>query len=194
MPLEKKVQAVARLSERLGKSTVTIAANFQGLSANAMSQLRRHLRGQGVEFRVVKNTLTRRAAEASGRANVGRLLEGPTGLAFGYGDPIEPIRTLTEYVRANRLPLRIRGALIGDRLIREEEVATVLALPSRRDLGARAIGQLASPLYRLTGTLNRPLIGLVQVLNAPVQALAQVLRQRVAQLEKAPGGSEQADS
>lgn len=181
MPSAKKVRAVEELSGKLSRSSVAIATDFRGMSANAMTELRRHLRAQGIEYHVVKNTLTERAAEAAGHPEVKEALEGPTGFAFGYGDPIEPVRILQDYVRANRLPMLIRAAVLDGRVFPAAQLAALTTLPPREVLAAQLVGQLALPLVRLTMALNQPLVRLVNVLNDPLRGLAAVLRQRVAQ-------------
>ena len=153
------------------------------MSANAMAELRRHLRAQGIEYHVVKNTLTERAAGEAGHPEVKEMLEGPTGIAFGYGDAIEPIKILMDYVRTNRLPMVIRAAALEGRVFRDAQLTALITLPPREILAAQLVGQLALPLVRLTMALNQPLVGLVNVLNGPLRGLASVLRQRMAQQE-----------
>jgi len=181
MPSAKKVKAVEELADKLSRSSVAVATDFSSMSVNAMTELRRHLRTQDIEYRVVKNTLTERAAEAAGHPEVKEILEGTTGLAFGYGDSIEPIRVLTTYVRTNRLPMVVRAAALDGRVFRDAQLTALTTLPPREFLEAQLVGQLALPLTRLATVLNQPLAGLVNVLNGPLYGLATVLRQRLAQ-------------
>ena len=181
MPPPKKTRDVEELTDRLSRSAVAIATGISGTSVNIMTELRSHLRTQGIEYRVVKNTLTERAADAAGRPQVKEILEGPTGLAFGYGDPIEHVKTIIEYVRANRLPIVVRAAVLEGRVFRDAQLAALNTLPSRDVLAAQLVGQLASPLVRLATVLNQPIQGLANVLNGPLRGLASVLQQRIAQ-------------
>ena len=151
------------------------------MSVNTMTELRRHLQGQGIEYRVVKNTLTERAAAAAGHPEFKELLEGPTGLAFGYGDAIGPVKVLTDYIRTNRLPMVVRAAALEGRVFRDAQLAALTTLPPREVLTAQLVGQLALPIVRLVTVLNQPLLGLVNVLNGPLRGLTSVLRQRVVQ-------------
>ena len=183
MPGVKKVRAVEELADKLSKSSVAIATDFRGASVNTMTGLRKHLRSSGIEYRVVKNTLTGLAADAAGRPEAKELLEGPTALAFGYGDPVEQIKVVTEYVRANRLPIVVRAAMLDGRVFVGAEFTALTTLPSRDVLTAQLVGQLASPLVRLATVLNQPLQGLANVLNGPLRGLASVLQQRIAQQE-----------
>lgn len=181
MPTDKKIHAVEELAERFSRCTVAVATDFSRMSVKAMTGLRHHLREQGIEYRVVKNTLTQRAADAANRPKIKEILEGPTGFAFGYDDPVKPVKVLVEYVRANRIPLLVRGALLDDMVYKGQAVNVLAALPSRQELAAQLISQLSNPLFRVVTVLNRPLYGLVSTLNSPLAGLANVLRQRVAQ-------------
>ena len=181
MPSAKKVRAVEELTDKLSRSSVAIATDFRGMSVNAMTELRRHLRAQGIEYRVVKNTLTERAADAAGHPEVKEVLEGSTGLAFGYDDPVQPVKVLTEYVRTNRLPMVVRAAVLEGRVFRDAQLTALITLPSRDVLAAQLVGQLVLPIVRLTAVLNQPLRGLVNVLNGPLRGLTTVLQQRIAQ-------------
>ena len=181
MPPHKKIQAVEILVEKLTRVTVAVATDFSGMSVNAMTALRRHLRDQGVEYRVVKNSLAQRAADVSEHPEFKELLQGPTALALGYDDPITPIKALVDYVRANRLPVVLRAAAIDGRVYRDAQLTALATLPSKEVLVGQLVGQLSSPIVRLVSALNRPIQGLVTVLNGPLQGLTNVLNQRIAQ-------------
>ncbi len=181
MPTQKNIDTVQELAEKFSRCTVAVGTDFSRMSVKAMTELRHHLWEQGVEYRVVKNRLAQRAAEAAEQPAIIEVLEGPTGFAFGYGDPMMPVKLLVEYARANRIPLAIRGAVLDGTLYKREAAIALAALPSRQELAAQLVGQLSSPLSRLATVLNQPLYGLVTVLNGPLAALASVLRQRVAQ-------------
>ncbi len=170
MPPSKKIQEVDELKEKLSRSTITIATGFSGTSGSTMTELRRHLRSQGVEYRVVKNTLMERAADAAGHPEVKEVLQGPTGLAFGYDDPIQHVKALVDYIRSNRLPVAVRAAVLGGRVYRDEQLAALITIPPREVLAGQLVGQLAGPLVRL-----------VAALNSPMRGLASVLQQRIAQ-------------
>ena len=181
MPSDSKIKAVEELTEKLSRSSVTVATGFSEMSVNAMNALRQHLKEQGIEYKVVKNTLTERAADAAGKPEVKEMLEGSTGLAFGYDDPVQPIKVISEFVRANRSPLVVRAAAMDGRVYRQAQLAMLLTLPPREVLIAQFMGQLNSPLVRLVTVLNQPLQQLTNVLNGPLRGLATVLQQRIAQ-------------
>lgn len=165
MPTEAKASQVQELKELFESSTVAISADFTGMGVGAMTELRRALREHGVRFRVVKNRLAYLAADAAQKPIIKEIVEGPTGIAFGFGDPVEPAKALTQFIRATRSTLEIKGAVLGDKRLSAAEVDALAALPPRDQLIARLIGQIQAPIS-----------GLVYVLNATPSALARVLQ------------------
>ena len=103
MPTPEKENQVEEIRSRLSRCTIAIATGYQGVTASGMTDLRARLREQGIEYRVIKNTLTIRAANALGKEGVGNVLIGPTALAFGYGDATAAAKGFT---RTLRLPGR----------------------------------------------------------------------------------------
>jgi large subunit ribosomal protein L10 len=171
LPTDRKIQNVEQLSQLLSECTIAISADFTRMPVTAMTDLRRALRQQDVQFRVIKNRLVYLAADAAGKPQVKDIVEGPTGLALGYGDPVEPAKALVEYIRSTRSPMRIRGGVLGDRPLSAEEVGDLAALPSRDALLARLLGQLQGPAAGLTYVLSAPISGLVRVLQRRVESL-----------------------
>lgn len=165
MPRPEKVETVARIADKLSRSTLAIATDYRGLSVAEITQLRRKLGEAGIEYRVVKNTLTHIAARQAGREQLAELLEGPTAIAFGYGDPTEPARMLLAYLRSSRIELKIKGALLDRRLLTQADLSTLASLPGRQVLIAQVIGGIQSPLAALVNVLNAPLVNLVRTLQ-----------------------------
>jgi large subunit ribosomal protein L10 len=137
-----------------------------------ITDLRRQLREAGIEYRVVKNTLLRLAAEKAGRQQFLSIVEGPTAIAFA-ADPMAPVKVLESYVRTGRTTLALRGALIGDRVYGREDTLALATLPPREVLLGQALGTLQAPLARFVGVLQASLQGLVGVLEARRQQLAE---------------------
>jgi large subunit ribosomal protein L10 len=133
-----------------------------------MTELRNRLRQVGVEYRVVKNTLARFAAEQAGKDGLIGIMEGPTAIAFGYDDIVQPAKALSDYVRTSRTPLTIRGALLDRRVLSAEEVQALSALPAREVL-----------VTNLLGAMQKPIVGLVRVLKANLQGLVVLLQARI---------------
>ena len=182
MPTQKKVDMVEELRGKFSSCTITVATDFTGLGVNTMTDLRQRMRDREVEYRVVKNTITYLAADAAEKPELREIVQGPTGLAIGYGDPVETAKALEEYIRVNRSTLAIRGALLGRRTLSASEVVTLSNLLPREQLVSQLLGQLQAPLANLAGQLQAPISRLLNALNGPLVALDVLLQQRAAQL------------
>jgi len=133
--------------------------------------LRRKLRESGIEYKVVKNTLARFAAERADKDAIVNLFEGPVAIAFGYGDITESARTLADYIRTSKTSLVIKGGFLGDRPLTSEEVMTLSTLPPREVLLAKVLGGMQAPIATLVSYLTTPIRGIVGVLQARIQQL-----------------------
>ena len=171
MPREKKTQIIDSLQETFAKCSISILTDFRGLSTPQMTTLRRRLHESGSEYRVVKNTLARLAAEGAGQDDLASSFEGPVAIAFGYGDIATPVRVLLAYIRDSQASLSIKGGFLNDRLLTAEEVMTLATLPSREILLARVLGQMKSPVSALLGCLTAPIRGVIGVLQARIKQL-----------------------
>jgi large subunit ribosomal protein L10 len=168
---EKKASIIDQVQASLSKSSICILTDYRGLTANDVTNLRRKLREAGVEYRVVKNTLARFAAERAGKAELASLLEGPVALSFGYGDVAQPAKVLTDYIRAQKTSLEIKGGILGDRMLTSKDIATLITLPSREQLLAKVLGGMQSPIVKLLNCLNSPMQGLLGVLQARIKQM-----------------------
>jgi large subunit ribosomal protein L10 len=176
---------VEQLRSLLEGCTIAISADYSGMSVGAMTELRRSLRDKGVEFHVVKNRLVYLAADAAGKPAVKEIVQGPTGLALGFGDPVEPARALSEFLSSTRHPLAIKGGVLGDRVLTAQEVDSLALLPSKDQL-----------IAQLLGLLQGPITGLARVLNAPLSALVTVLQRHMeaSEDEEQPGSEDAPDA
>ncbi len=168
---EKKVELIGQIKEKLDRAEVVIATDYRGLTVADISDLRKKLREQGVEYRVVKNTLAAFAATECGKPNLSEFLAGPTALAFGYDDVIQPAKVLLDYQRASKGIISIKGGLLADRLLTEEDIVALSKMPSKDELIGKCVGLIQSPIYRLLAVLNGNLQGLVSLLQARVKQL-----------------------
>ena len=173
MPTEKKIEAVQEIQGWLKDTSIIITTDYSGLPVGEMTELRRALRERGVRYKVVKNTLTYLAADAAGQPLVKDIVQGPTAIAFGYDDPIEPAKALSEFISGRRSALEIRGAIMGGRLLTAAEIDALARLPSKDVL-----------ISMLMGGLQGPISGLASVLNGPMSGLARVLQQHSDNLAK----------
>ena len=169
-----KVATINELSEQLNQATMAVLTDYRGLTVAQMADLRRQLRPAEVQLKVVKNTLARRAAQKSGKAELLPALVGPTAIAFGYGEPTALAKALTDTIRSQRLPMQVKSALLGKQLLGAADVSRIAELPPREVV-----------LSQVVGALQAPITGLVNVLNGVMQNFALVLDARRRQLEGA---------
>ncbi len=172
MARPEKVEAVQRLKEQLRRARGVVLTDFRGLSVPEMEALRRSLRKEGAEYRVVKNTLLGIAAGELGLQGLERFLQGPTGVAVGYDDPTTPARLVHEFIRQYR-KLEVKGGVAEGRVLDPAGVRALAELPGRPQLLARVVAGLQGPMYGLVGVL----VGLQRSL---VYALDQIRQRREA--------------
>jgi large subunit ribosomal protein L10 len=167
-----KERLVAELSDRLKNTQTLIVADYRGLTVTDIDKLRGELLEHGARFQVVKNTLTRRAAEEAGADHLLALLEGPTAIAFleSDGDPAAVAKALRAAARETQV-IEVRGGIIQGRPISADEIATLATLPSLDVLRGQLVGAIAAPLSTVVGLFNAPLRDLVGVLQARIDQL-----------------------
>src|SRR5919202_3543041 len=167
-----KERVVAELVERLRSSETLIVADYRGLTMTQIDDLRGRLLEHGARFSVVKNTLTRRAAEAAGAEALLALLEGPTAIAFldADGDPVAVAKALRDVARETRV-LAIRGGVLEGATITAEDVENLATLPPADVLRAQLVGAVAGPLTTIVGLFTAPLRDLVGILDARIDQL-----------------------
>src|ERR1051325_8522031 len=172
MQKEDKERVVAELTERLRTSDTLIVADYRGLTMTQIDDLRGKLLEHGARFAVVKNTLTRRAAEDAGADQLLALLEGPTAIAFleSGGDPVAVAKALRAAARETQL-LDVRGGLMQGRPITSDDVGNLATLPAVEVLRAQAVGAIAAPMATVVGLFNAPLRDFVGVLQARIDQL-----------------------
>jgi len=171
MPREKKAQIIDRLQDIFSKCSLGILTDYRGLSTPEITILRRKLSESGIEYKVVKNTLARFAAERAGKDDLASSFEGPIAIAFGYGDVAELAKALADYIRTSKVSLSIKGGFLGDRLLTSVDVTTLATLPSREILLAKVLGGMQSPMVTLVSCLTTPIRGIIGVLQARIKQL-----------------------
>jgi large subunit ribosomal protein L10 len=169
---EDKEQVVTELAERLRSAETLIVADYRGLTMTQIDALRGRLLEQGARFSVVKNTLTRRAAEAAGSDAVLALLEGPTAIAFldAGGDPVAVAKTLADAARETRI-LTIRGGVLEGRTMTAGEVDELAKLPPVDILRGQVLGAVIAPLNAIMGLVTAPLQNLYGLIDARIEQL-----------------------
>jgi large subunit ribosomal protein L10 len=167
-----KEKIVAELTERLRSSETLIVADYRGLSVNEVDELRTKLLEHGAGFTVVKNSLTRRAAEAAGAEALLALLDGPSAIAFlqAGGDPVAVAKALADSARTTKI-LAVRGGLMQGRTITAEEIEELAKLPPLDVLRGQVLGAVASPVYTIVGLFTAPLRDLHGLVQARIDQL-----------------------
>jgi large subunit ribosomal protein L10 len=147
-------------------------ADYRGLTNSELRVLRGRLRGSGASLRVVKNTLTRRAAEVAGTESLLALLEGPTAIAFVEtdGDPVAVAKALADTARETKV-LALRGGILSGRSITGEDVEELAKLPALDVVKSQLVGVIVAPLTQLLGLLTAPLRDLVGLIDARIAQL-----------------------
>jgi len=163
---EQKAEQVDLLTEKLRRAKVAVLTDYRGLTVAQIQDLRGKLRGGDVEYRVIKNTIARRAADAAGHGALESELKGPVAIAFGYQELGVPSKLINEWVRATRLKLEIVGGLVEGRVFSPEQMKQLADLPSRESLIAQLLGTLQSPVSQLVGIMQTPVQQLLGVLEA----------------------------
>ena len=161
-----KERVVQELVERLRSSDTLIVADYRGLSMSEIDDVRTKLLAHGARFSVVKNTLTRRAAEEAGVQELAGLLDGPTAIAFVQeGDMIAVAKTLSDTARATRV-LTIKGGILQGQTMTAEQVRDLASLPPVEILKGQTLGVIVAPLHAFVGLVGAPLRDLVGVMDA----------------------------
>ena len=168
---KQKEAVINELAANLGKGVVAITTDYRGMSAKEMVTLRRLLHAQGVEYRVVKNTLMHLAAEKSGASGLDQFLVGPMAVAISYDDVVKPAKILTDHIKAANSVLKIKGGILGAKVLTAADVARLAAIPSKEILISQLLGRMKSPISSLHFVLSSPLRGLVVVLQARARQL-----------------------
>ncbi len=187
MKKEDKERVVAELTERLRTTETLLVADYRGLTMPQIDDLRSKLIEHGARFAVVKNTLTRRAAEAAGSDALLAMLEGPTAIAFleSDGDPVAVAKALVDAARDTRV-LEVRGGLLEGRPIEADEIESLAKLPPFDVLRSQVLGAITSPLTAIVGLFTAPVQDLYGLLDARIEQL----REQGDTSEAAASGSE----
>jgi large subunit ribosomal protein L10 len=172
MDKSKKEQVVADLVERLRSTDSLIVADYRGLTNAQLVELRAKLRGSGARLTVVKNTLTRRAAEEAGTDALLALLEGPTAIAFveADGDAVAVAKALADAAKDTKV-LALRGGILSGQSLSGADVEELAKLPAPDVVKAQLVGVIVAPLTQLAALIAAPLRDLVGLLEARIAQL-----------------------
>jgi large subunit ribosomal protein L10 len=164
MNREQKAAAIAEIVQNIQEAEAVFAVDYRGISVPQAAELRSKLRESDTRFRVVKNTLTERAADQAGAETLKPLLEGPTAFAFVRGDAAAAAKAIADYARVTDL-LPFKGGLMDGNPLTPDEIKAISRLPSRDMLYAQLVGVVAHPIAGLARTLNQLIGGLAVALG-----------------------------
>lgn len=164
MDIKQKQDIVSKLHEDFSKSAIIIVTDYKGLDVAKVTRLRSELTKENIDYRVVKNTLLRRAAEGTDAALLLDMFKGPSAVAISYVDPVSPAKILSDFSKEND-KLEIKGAVLQGKVMDASGVKALSSLPSREVL----LGQLLS-------AMNAVPTGIVQVLAAVPRNLLNALQ------------------
>jgi large subunit ribosomal protein L10 len=168
MTREEKTQVVAELTEVIGRASGMYFTDFQGMTVEQSTKLRVELRKAGVQYKVAKNTLIKRALDEQGKLtdDIAKSLVGQTGVAFGFDDPVAPARVLRDFIEKNQDKPTLKLAYLEGTTYPGSQLKTVAALPTKLDVMASIVGSIAAPISGLAGVLGALQRDLVYVLDA----------------------------
>ena len=164
MNRDQKAAAIAEIAAHIRKSEAVFAVDYKGISVPQAAELRAKLRDADATFKIVKNSLTERAADEAGAQELKELLQGPTALTFVRGDIATAAKAIADYGRATQL-LPFKGGLMDGAALDPEQIRSISRLPSREALYGQLVGVVASPIGGLVRSLGGLLGGLAVALG-----------------------------
>ena len=164
IPTPQKVETVRETADMLRGAQAVVLADFRQLSVAQMNKMRRDLAETGVQVRIIKNTLIKRAADEVGIVGLDPYLTGPTIVMAATSDPVAPARGVQRKTRELRT-LEIKAGILEGRVLDADAVRTLANLPGQQELRAQVVGTLAQPIRMLVTVLDAPIAGLARALD-----------------------------
>ncbi|MGG5254593.1 50S ribosomal protein L10 [Neobacillus sp. SM06] len=146
--IEQKKQIVSEIADKLKNSKSTIVVDYRGLTVAEVTELRKQLREAGVDFKVYKNSMVRRAADAAELSGLNDALTGPNAIAFSNEDVVAPAKILNEFAKKNEA-LELKAGVIEGNIATVEEIKALAELPSREGLLSMLLSVLQAPIRNL---------------------------------------------
>lgn len=166
MNKSEKEQEVAEIQEKVSKAQGMFFTDFAGINVEQITELRREFRKSGIEYKVVKNTLAKKALQnVSGYDSVFDKLVGPTGIAFAYDDPAAPAKIIQKFKEKNE-NFALKVCVIEKQVFEGSRLKELAAMPTRAEVVASILGSLNSPISGIVGAINAVVRDIVGVLDA----------------------------
>ena len=153
------------LNEKFTKANAVILAEFKKLDVDTVNRLRKKLREGNVEWKVLKNTIARRAAKGTASEKISEQFVGPVAVALAYGDVVAPAKILTEFIK-DLETIKIRSAVVQGQKISTNEVVALAKMPGLPELRAKILGCINQPATKIARTIKEPGAALARVLQA----------------------------
>src|SRR6266516_2635273 len=172
MPTQAKAEKIDELAEKLGRATVAILVQTQGLKVKDMNELRRKMRAAKLEFQIAKNTLLRIAAERNNMEHLDNdIFTGQNAVAFGYDDEITAARTVADYVHTSKVAV-LKSGILGGRALTADQIENLARMPGGKNQAkAQAVGVIQGPLATTYSLLTAPLRDFCYVIQARAEQL-----------------------
>ncbi len=186
--LDEKKQIVSALSEQLKTAVSGVFVDYCGLTVEQDTKLRNKLREAGVEYKVVKNTLTRFAAKEVGFDELDPILNGPTSLALSMTDEVAPAKVIADFAKDNE-QLEIKAGFLDGKVLALEEIKKLAATPNRETLLAKMLGSMNAPISNLVRTLQALVDNGVEPADIKVEKAEEAPAEAPAEAAEAPAES-----
>ena len=163
--LKAKEAIVSDIQDKMQNAQSVVIYDYRGLTVLEVTELRNKMREAGVEYKVLKNTMIKRAADNLNIEGLDAYLEGPTAVAFGMNDPVAPAKILSDFVKSTK-KTEIKGGILGGKVVDVASIENLAKLPSKEELLAKMLGSLNAPIQGLAMVLSGLPRALVVALNA----------------------------
>lgn len=180
MNRQEKEAIVAELRDKLERAKAAILTDYRGLKVTEITELRQKLNEEGVEYRVVKNSLTRLAVKDTEASPLEDHLLGPNALALCYDDELRPAKLLLDYAKKNE-KLEVKAGVLAGRLILQEDMQQLVKLPSKEELQAQLLGIMSTLPSKLLGVMNavpRDFVGLLAAVPSSLLGVLTAIEQK----------------
>jgi large subunit ribosomal protein L10 len=162
---QEKKEAIDELHEKFARAKTAVITGYSGINVEQITELRAKLRTSKVEYRVVKNTLARKASEGTGLEPLKDYFVGPVGIALGYDDVVAPAKVLFEFSKTQE-KLQLKVGVLDGKLLKQADIKSLASLPSLNALRGKIVGLLQAPASRIVGVLAAPGGQIARVMKA----------------------------
>ncbi len=173
MATAEKAAIIQEMTDKLTRARAAVFVKTEGLTVAETQDLRRKLRAQGIELRVVKNTLLRIASQAAEYQDLSSILTGQTAIALSYTDEVAAAKAISDYLRTAKSvkPMVVKAGILEKAPITAKQVEDLAKIPPRDQLRGQVVGTVMAPLNETYGVLSAPLRDLINTLEARIRQL-----------------------